>query len=152
MSVAQTVQPTEGLSSLTGDVTDRGLVERFVRRAYLVLVRATWIFGAAFVPQLFRGRGGAPRLFAHSLVLSWAGMRGVVSLAAALALPMTLPTGGPFPAREALVIVTLTVIVFTLLGQGLTLPWLIRALRLGTDVGVREEEASARQRLLEACS
>jgi CPA1 family monovalent cation:H+ antiporter len=118
----------------------------------LVLVRALWIFGTAFVPPLFQGRRRAPRLFAHSLVLSWAGMRGVVSLAVALALPMTLPDGRPFPAREPLLIVTLTVIVLTLLGQGLTLPWLIRSLRLGTDVGLREEEASARQRLLEAAT
>jgi CPA1 family monovalent cation:H+ antiporter len=79
-------------------------------------------------------------------------MRGVVSLAAALALPITLPAGRPFPAREAVIIVTLTVIVFTLLGQGLSLPWLIRRLRLGGDVGLREEEASARQRLLEAAT
>ena len=47
---------------------------------------------------------------------------------------------------------TLTVIVFTLLGQGLTLPGLIRPLRLGGDVGIREEEARARQRLLEAAT
>jgi CPA1 family monovalent cation:H+ antiporter len=79
-------------------------------------------------------------------------MRGVVSLAAALALPLTLPTGELFPAREALVIVTLTVIVLTLLGQGLTLPWLIRALRLGTDVGLREDEARARAQLLNAAT
>jgi CPA1 family monovalent cation:H+ antiporter len=79
-------------------------------------------------------------------------MRGVVSLAAALALPFTTATGAPFPAREALVIVTVTVIVLTLLGQGLTLPWVIRALRLATDVGLREEEAQARQRLLDAAT
>jgi CPA1 family monovalent cation:H+ antiporter len=79
-------------------------------------------------------------------------MRGVVSLAVALALPLSLPDGGPFPAREALLVVTLTVIVLTLLGQGLTLPWLIRSLRLGADVEVREEEASARQELVQAAT
>ena len=115
----------------------------------LILVRALWIFGTVFLPQRIQGRADA---FGCSLVLSWAGMRGVVSLAAALALPLTLRAGGPFPAREALVIVTLTVIVLTLLGQGLTLPWLIRALALGTDAGLREEEARARQRLLEAAT
>jgi monovalent cation/hydrogen antiporter len=115
----------------------------------LVLVRALWIFATVFVPQRIRGQ---PEAFGCSLVLSWAGMRGVVSLAAALALPLTLPAGGSFPAREALVIVTLTVIVLTLLGQGLTLPWLIRALRLGKDVGLREEEARARQQLVEAAT
>jgi Na+/H+ antiporter len=118
----------------------------------LVLVRALFIFGTVFVPQLVRGRQDMPWPFACSLVLSWAGMRGVVSLAAALALPITLPGGGPFPAREALIIVTLTVIVFTLLGQGLSLPWLIRRLRLGADSERRQEEASARQRLLEAAT
>jgi Na+/H+ antiporter len=118
----------------------------------LVVVRALWIFGSAFLPSLLRGRPRPPRLFAQSLVLSWAGMRGVVSLAAALAIPMTLPDGTPFPAREALIVVTLMVIVFTLLGQGLTLPWLIPSLRLGADVEVRDEEARARQRLVEAAT
>jgi monovalent cation/hydrogen antiporter len=112
----------------------------------LVLVRAFWIFTTVFLPQR-RGRSDS---LACAVVLSWAGMRGVVSLAAALAVPQTLAAGAPFPAREALVIVTLTVIVLTLLGQGLTLPWLIRALGLGEDVGLPQETAVARQRLLEA--
>ena len=118
----------------------------------LILVRALWIFSTLVVPQMIRRRNDAPRPVANALVLSWAGMRGVVSLAAALALPTSLPAGGPFPARDALVIVTLTVIVFTLVGQGLTLPWLIRGLRLGADVEVRGHDASARQRLLEAAT
>jgi monovalent cation/hydrogen antiporter len=113
----------------------------------LVGVRAVWIFATVFLPNRLQGR---PEALACSVVLSWAGMRGVVSLAAALALPMTLPGGAPFPARDALVIVTLTVIVLTLLGQGLTLPWLIRALRLAKDVGLRQEEAQGRQRLVDA--
>jgi Na+/H+ antiporter len=118
----------------------------------LVFVRAVFISGIVFLPQLVRGRQDTPWPFACFLVLSWAGMRGVVSLAAALALPTTLPGGGPFPAREALIIVTVTVIVFTLLGQGLSLPWLIRRLRLGAAGGLRAEEATARQRLLEAAT
>src|SRR2546422_251784 len=118
----------------------------------LVVVRALWIFPTEFLAPLVRGEPRPPHLLAHSLVLSWAGMRGVVSLAVALALPLTLPDGGPFPAREALLIVTLTVIVFTLLGQGLSLPWLIRRLRLGTDASLREEEANARQQLVEAAT
>jgi CPA1 family monovalent cation:H+ antiporter len=118
----------------------------------LVVVRALWIFPTGFLAPLVRGEPRPPRLLAQSLVLSWAGMRGVVSLAVALALPLTLPGGGPFPAREAVLIVTLTVIVFTLLGQGLTLPWLIRRLRLGTDPEVGEEEASARHQMIDAAS
>jgi len=116
----------------------------------LLAVRAVWMFPTLCL-ALPRGESGSRRL-AYSLVLSWAGMRGVVSLAAALALPLALPDGGPFPAREALLVITLTVIVFTLLGQGLTLPWLIRGLRLGADVAVRAEEALARQQLLDAAA
>jgi CPA1 family monovalent cation:H+ antiporter len=77
-------------------------------------------------------------------------MRGVISLAVVLALPPNLPEGGPYPTREALLIVTLTVIVFTLLGQGLTLPWLIRRLRLGSDPELHEEDALERQQRVEA--
>jgi CPA1 family monovalent cation:H+ antiporter len=115
----------------------------------LVLVRALWIFSTVFLPSHAQRRSDA---FACSVILSWAGMRGVVSLAAALALPLTLPAGQPFPARDALVVVTLTVIVVTLLGPGLTLAWLIRALGVGQDIGLREEEARARQRLLKAAT
>lgn len=113
----------------------------------LVVVRGLWIFASLFAPSARRGRRDA---LACSLILSWAGMRGVVSLAAALALPMTLSGGSSLPLRDTLIVVTLTVIVLTLLGQGLTLPWLIRALGLGRDTGLREEEARARQRLLDA--
>jgi NhaP-type Na+/H+ or K+/H+ antiporter len=120
--------------------------------AVLILVRSLWIFGSTFAPRLVRRQSPEPRLFAQSVVLSWAGMRGGLSLAVALALPMALPSGGPFPARIALLVVTLTVIVVTLVGQGLTLPWLIRRLRLGTDAGLREEEARARQQLLDAAT
>jgi monovalent cation/hydrogen antiporter len=118
----------------------------------LVAVRTPWIFATMFLPVFLGAQPREPRLFAQSVVLSWAGMRGVISLAVALALPMTLPSTGPFPARDALLVVTLTVIVFTLVGQGLTLPWLIRALGLGADVGRRAEEARARQALLGAAS
>jgi Na+/H+ antiporter len=119
----------------------------------LVVVRALWIFATEFLTPLARGEPRPPRWLARALVLSWAGMRGVVSLAVALALPLTLPASSSFPAREAVLIVTLTVIVFTLLGQGLTLPWLIRRLRLGTaDPELHEEKTNARQQMIEAAS
>ncbi len=116
----------------------------------LIVVRALFIFGTVLAPQIVRRGRGTRGLFTCPLVLSWAGMRGVVSLAAALALPMTTTAGDAFPARDALLIVTLTVIVFTLIGQGLTLPGLIRRLDLGADVETHEEENRARQRLVEA--
>jgi CPA1 family monovalent cation:H+ antiporter len=86
------------------------------------------------------------------VVLSWAGLRGVVSPAVVLALPQTLPHGAPFPARSELLVVTLTVIILTLVGQGLTLPGLIRRVHLGLDTEVRDEEAAARRRLVDAAT
>ena len=116
----------------------------------LIAVRALWLFGTDYLPRALGVRPKPPELCAQTVVLSWAGMRGVVSLAAALALPLTLPDGAPLPGREAAIVVTLTVIVLTLVGQGLTLPLLIRSMRLGADTAVREEEAGAREALLDA--
>jgi CPA1 family monovalent cation:H+ antiporter len=118
----------------------------------LLTVRAVWIFATEVLPPLVRREARPPRLLAYTLVLSWAGMRGVVSLAVALAFPATLPDTGSSAVREAVLIVTLTVIVFTLLGQGLTLPLLIRRLNLGTDLQIHEEETSARQQMIEAAT
>jgi Na+/H+ antiporter len=138
------------LRALTPPVALRLVGVGIVVSLILVLVRAVVIGGTVLAPQLILRRSDMPGPVACSVVLVWAGMRGVVSLAAALALPLTLPGGGAFPARDALVVVTVTVIVFTLLGQGLTLPWLIRRLGLGTDSDLREHEAIARQRLVDA--
>jgi CPA1 family monovalent cation:H+ antiporter len=77
-------------------------------------------------------------------------MRGVISLAIVLALPQTLPSGAPFPSRAELLVITLTVIVLTLVGQGLTLPWVVRRAHLGADREVLDEEAAARRRLVDA--
>jgi monovalent cation/hydrogen antiporter len=67
------------------------------------------------------------------LLFGWAGMRGVVSLAAALSIPFTLPGGADFPQRDLIIFITFVVIILTLLVQGLTLPALIRKLKLGED-------------------
>lgn len=118
----------------------------------LVLVRALWIFPTSYLACRLRPETRPPRLLAESLVLCWAGMRGVVSLAVVLAVPAGLPDEGPYPIRQALVMVTVTVIVFTLLGQGLTLPWLIRRLRLARDDGLGAEETTARQEMIDAAT
>ncbi|HXU88691.1 MAG TPA: Na+/H+ antiporter [Methylomirabilota bacterium] len=135
------------LRSLSPGVAMRLVAIGLVVTLVLVAVRAVWIALTVYTPQRLGGRSDA---LPCTVVLSWAGMRGVVSLAAALAVPLALPDGTAFPARDAIVIITLVVIVVTLLGHGLTLPWLIRSLRVGRDVGVREEEARARQRLVDA--
>jgi monovalent cation/hydrogen antiporter len=80
-------------------------------------------------------------------VVAWAGMRGAVSLAAALSLPLQ-PT--PFPERDLIIYLTLCVILATLVGQGLTLPWIISRLGLVAGTGVEREEARARQAAIDA--
>ncbi len=108
-------------------------------------VRMAWMFAATVLPGGHRLVGAARRSnrsWRETTVIGWAGMRGAVSLAAALALPQS------FPQRDLLVFITFAVIVATLVGQGLTLPPLIRRLGLVT----RDEQdlvllAEARRRL-----
>lgn len=69
--------------------------------------------------------------FKSSLIISWSGMRGIVSLAIAIGLPMTLADGSPFPQRNTIIFISVVVVLFTLIGQGLTLPWIVK--KLGSD-------------------
>ena len=112
----------------------------------LIAVRAVWVFSLGLRDLLAKDQRRI-RL-RESIVLSWAGMRGVVSLAAALAIPISLP-GNALPARDAIIIITFTVILVTLVGQGLTLPLVIRAVGLGSDADGGHEESHARQELIE---
>jgi CPA1 family monovalent cation:H+ antiporter len=76
-------------------------------------------------------------------MIAWTGMRGIVSLALALALPLTLPNGAPFPQRTEVIVVSFAVILATLVLQGLSLPWLIRKLGLKDDGADLREEREA---------
>jgi CPA1 family monovalent cation:H+ antiporter len=77
-------------------------------------------------------------------IISWCGMRGIVSLAAALALPATLPNGSPFPHRELIIFLTFFVIAITLVGQGLSMPALIRKLKVGSNWSLHAEQQRVR--------
>src|SRR5262249_3771707 len=116
--------------------------------ATLIAVRALWIAGIAGWQRLV-SRAAPPLRLAEVVVLSWSGMRGVVSLAAALAVPPALASGSPVPARGAVVAITVTVILVTLVGQGATLSRIIRAVHLGGDQDARTEEQQARRKLVE---
>ncbi len=88
-------------------------------------------------------RGPDPR---QIFVIGWTGMRGVIALAAAMSLPQTLADGSPFPHRDLIVFLTFSVIVVTLVFQGLTLPPLIRILGLAeqpSKVQLRRRHAPA---------
>jgi len=108
----------------------------------VIAVRMIWVFPATYLPRLIvpglkeRDPSPPPQIV---VILGWAGMRGVVSLAAALALPLD------FPARDLLQFLTFVVILVTLLGQGLTLPWLIRRLGVGDDGSEQHDEIHARE-------
>lgn len=112
-----------------------------------IAVRFLWIYPATYLPRLlnarFRERNPAPPE-AELFIMSWCGMRGIVSLAAALALPRELISGDPFPQRDLIIFLTFVVIAVTLVLQGLTVAPLIRRLKVGTDWSVQEEEQRAR--------
>jgi monovalent cation/hydrogen antiporter len=113
----------------------------------VILVRLAWVYPATYLPRWLipglkaRDPSPDPRGVA---VLGWAGMRGVVSLAGILTLEHD------FPSRDLLVFLTFAVILVTLLGQGLTLPFLIRRMGIGDDGSVQHEEIHAREASIEA--
>lgn len=96
------------------------LIAARILSAYAALL-ATYIFRRSMVPTILRRDS-----LLLPLVLGWSGMRGVVSLAAALAIPVTLDDGTAFPHRNLILFVTFMAILLTLVVQGLTLPWIIR--------------------------
>src|SRR2546428_7662383 len=105
----------------------------------VMLVRFVWVFVTDWLAHTRRSLRDSRRAWREDVVLSWAGMRGVVSLAAALALAFA------FPERDLLIFLTVCVIVVTLVGQGLTLPWLLRVLRVYGDGEEDQEAARARE-------
>ncbi|MFG2830041.1 Na+/H+ antiporter [Streptomyces sp. NPDC048434] len=99
----------------------------------VVLTRFVWVFPATFLPRALSARVRAREPDTNwkaPVVVGWAGMRGVVSLAIAFSIPATVPGGGSFPARNLVLFLTFTTVIATLVIQGLTLPPLIRLLKL----------------------
>ncbi|MGH7994563.1 MAG: Na+/H+ antiporter, partial [Limisphaerales bacterium] len=113
----------------------------------VVLIRILWVFPASYLPRLLfkhiRQKDPYPS-WRHVTIVAWTGMRGVVSLAAALALPLTIRGGGPFPDRDLILFLTFIVILATLVVQGLSLPVLIRWLGIKDDGSAAREEREAR--------
>jgi Na+/H+ antiporter len=119
----------------------------------VILVRMIWVFPATYVPRLavrrIRERDPSPPWRSVS-VIAWTGMRGVISLAAALALPLQTASGLQFPDRDLIIFLTFCVILATLVVQGLSLPVLIRALGLEDDHIGDKEETHGRIQIAEA--
>jgi monovalent cation/hydrogen antiporter len=123
--------------------------------SFLILVRLIWNFPGAYLANLIRRRilhqrdpmPGVRQIF----VVGWTGMRGVISLAAAIALPQTFENGTPFTQRSMIVFLAFSAILVTLVLQGLTLPPLIRVLGLaGASASHSTEEEEARRTILKA--
>ncbi len=130
------------------------LVSAVQLSASVILLRLIWVLPAAYIGYLIRRKllhqaEERPSLRAV-FILGWTGMRGVVSLAAAIALPATLSNGQPFPQRNPLIFLTFSVILVTLVLQGLTLPALIRALKLSSPDVHALEERKARRLMMSA--
>ena len=137
-------------------IRDAGLIERpgrlflygAVISAVAVVIRLVWVPLAAVIPRALspalRRRDPMPPWPVVFLV-AWTGMRGIVSLAAALGLPLTTASGAAFPFRDEIIVITFVAILATLVVQGLTLSPLIRRLGLRDDMTLELEEAHARQ-------
>jgi len=160
----------EGLVFLITGLQARALIENAhafsiadlaIATAWTTLIaiasRFIWVFPATYIPRWaspsLARRDPAPP-WQQPFLLSFTGVRGVVSLAAALAIPYALDNGQPFPHRDLILFVTFGVIIFTLIGQGLMLPSVARRLGLttiGKEERVRELQAEldARQAALE---
>lgn len=119
----------------------------------VILARLIWPFGAVFILRFLNrfswAKGYYPD-FRNTLVVGWTGMRGGVSLATALAIPLTVANGSAFPLRSLIIFLTFCVILATLLLQGLTLEPLIRWLGLGADPTEEEERKEARLAIAQA--
>jgi CPA1 family monovalent cation:H+ antiporter len=129
------------------------LAEGAVISGVAIAIRLIWVPLAAVLPRALspglRRRDPLPPWPAIFL-LAWMGMRGIVSLAAALALPLRTASGAPFPYREEIILLTFEVILGTLVVQGLSLAPILRRLRLPEDQSLAEEEYRAREAAAEA--
>jgi monovalent cation/hydrogen antiporter len=113
--------------------------------AVVVVVRMAWQFLPGSLSRIVDvGRWSPGEDWRENALIGWSGMRGAVSLAAALALPFSLDSGAPFASRDLIIYLTVAVIFVTLVGQGLTLPWVVRRLGLGVHEAWSPDEAVAR--------
>jgi CPA1 family monovalent cation:H+ antiporter len=126
---------------------DASLLAVLLTLVVIVAARFIWIYPAAYLPRWLSAavarRDPLPP-WQWLFFLAFVGVRGVVSLAAALAIPLTTSSGAPFPGRDLVLFITFGIIVITLVGQGLLLPSVVRWLGLGSHAAdEREREQKA---------
>ncbi|MGV4414008.1 Na+/H+ antiporter [Chryseobacterium sp. T1] len=123
------------------------LVTVILIAARMVCSYAAMIFTFIFRPKFAPRSSTRKRQWMLPLVLGWTGMRGVVSLASALAIPITLDNGEAFPHRNLILFITFVAILLTLLVQGLTLPYLIKSMRIYEDFVNDDAEVLTRKKM-----
>jgi CPA1 family monovalent cation:H+ antiporter len=137
------------LRALSVEALTGPIISAIIISAAVILVRFAWTIPAVYLGRLLLSAGARRSRdpissWQYIAIFGWAGMRGVVSLAAAFALPIALSDGRPFPGRDYILFLTFSVILTTLVLQGLTLPLLIRKLGIREDAQADEEERRAR--------
>ncbi|WP_029105965.1 Na+/H+ antiporter [Mycobacterium sp. URHD0025] len=140
LQLPKVISELSGISAATLAISSAAVL------AAVIGVRIVWVFASTYVPRML-----SKQLCSHEpappagqvFVVAWAGMRGVVSLAAAFGVPATTLAGDPFPGRPQLVFLTFVVVVGTLLLHGLTLPWFIRVLDARGDEAHSDAIATA---------
>jgi monovalent cation/hydrogen antiporter len=141
------------LDHLSGQTAGELLLWSALVSLVVIAVRLGWMFTTPYVlrtvdrREIQRERRAPP---SERLVVGWAGMRGSVSLAAALAIPLSTDAGADFPSRDLIIFLAFAVILVTLVGQGLTLGPLIQRLGIMDDGVEDREERMARQALAQA--
>ncbi|MBV8815844.1 MAG: Na+/H+ antiporter, partial [Verrucomicrobia bacterium] len=121
--------------------------------ATVILVRVAWVFASSYLSRL-SGRKNRPAegqsRRREAILLSWVGIRGGISLAAALSIPSVLTGGVPFPNRNEILIFTFAVILITLLAQGVTLKKIVNWLAFPPEPALQMEEVTARSAMATA--
>jgi CPA1 family monovalent cation:H+ antiporter len=150
MLIGLQLRPTLASLAVAGP---RFVIDGIVVSLVVVFLRIGWVIPATYLPRLFskRLRAADPNPPWQAVaIIAWTGMRGIISLAAALALPYSTATGAPFAGRAELFFITLCVIFTTLVLQGLTLDPIIRWLDISESGRRAKQEASIRISALEA--
>ena len=142
------------LDALSGRGTSTLITDAIAVVLAVIALRIVGVFAVTYIPRVLvrrvRERDPYPP-WRYPAFISWNGMRGAVTIAAALLVPLTTDSGAPFPDRDLIVFLAFCVVLATLVLQGLSLPAVIRALRLEADDGGAEtEDAMARVRAAEA--
>jgi Na+/H+ antiporter len=141
------------IENITGYSAGKLIVWGMLISLVVIVVRLLWGFTVVYLIRAIDRRPSQLErrtTWQSRLAIGWAGMRGSVSLAAALAIPLQTDAGAAFPARDLIILLAYAVILVTLVGQGLTLGPLINGLGLCDDGTEEREEVAARIRLAEA--